>query len=237
MKLIVLGASSPRTVPEASYVVGDVACVPVRELVSSLRGDRSVARVVLRVAAADGEASAAVGSVGARVVLDVARAAKRGGEVQETVATLDEEATAACGDGRGNITANYKERVSDLCLEIRHKIGRTSASEGLEVASRGGSSSRSSGRGRSRRSSCCSSCGGRSRSGRCSGVGGGGSDGDGDGGAVSVGSGSGRRGRGSSSRGDARNGRIDLVRGSVLNEEVLRENAAVRVVCVVARVA
>lgn len=65
-----------------------------------------MAVVVLLVASTDGESSTAVGLVGTGVVLDVARAAESSVNVQERVATRNEEATSTLGNGGSGGTTN-----------------------------------------------------------------------------------------------------------------------------------
>ena len=70
-----------------------------------LRLDDSVALGVLGVAGTDGEASTAVGLVGAFVVLDVTGAAEGSADVQEVIVSLNDEASSTFGDsGRGDGT-------------------------------------------------------------------------------------------------------------------------------------
>lgn len=61
-----------------------------------------MALVVLLVAGTDGESSTAVGLVGALVVLNVARAAESGADIQEVIAAFNNKAPSALGDSRGS---------------------------------------------------------------------------------------------------------------------------------------
>lgn len=65
-----------------------------------------MAVIVLLVAGTDGKSSTAVSFISTGVVLNVAGTAKSSVDVQERVATLNEEATTTLGDGGGRSTTD-----------------------------------------------------------------------------------------------------------------------------------
>lgn len=134
----------PDTIQQAAiiYVLFRSASHATRPLVR-----RGLALRVLRVTVANGEGlPARVGSVRALVVLDVARAAERGGDVKEGVPGLarDLKATATGGYRGSRDATDCVSQVQSVAAWHESIVkGRTGTSEGLEVRARGSRGCRS----------------------------------------------------------------------------------------------